>query len=84
MLLVVLAVLLVAFLVWAGMYRQMALLRAFGPDASEDDFAAVLRPVIDPVLKFAKPPLKWKDVLPLIKQRMTLDTLLNLLGYAPI
>jgi hypothetical protein len=64
-LIVVSTVVLAALIVWFGARRQLVLLRAFGPDASEEDIGHALRPALAPALK--RNALKWEDVLPLIK-----------------
>jgi hypothetical protein len=64
-----------ALLLWLAARRQLVLARAFDPSASEDDIAEAMRPMLRPALKRAN--LRWEDALPLIKQRMTRETMLQ-------
>ena len=72
-LVVVLGLVLAALLVWLAARRQLVLLRAFGPNGTEEDIAQVLRPAIEPALK--RRALKWEECLPLIKQHMTMESM---------
>jgi hypothetical protein len=83
-LLAVLAALVVLVLVYLGARRQLVLLRAFGPSGTDEDIALALRPLLEPALKMAKGkdgPLKWEDALPLIKQRVTMETLMEAMQH---